>query len=717
MKKNINELKPELLFLSGLNPLDQCVSGSRKQMFRSHLGQALTTLDPNVRSILTGVEFEYGKYTFSQKMPENGRILKIIDKYPSAYGSDSFKINPERVIIYESETGMIGMLKINGFRSDHPYFGFQYEATKESSELYIDSYIAKDTVLYDSPSKDEYGNYKYGTELNIAYTTFPGTSDDGIVISKDVLPRLATRTYERRIIEWGRDYYPINLYGDDDNYKIFPDIGDYVQPPNEHKGLLMCLREYDPATLIIDQSKQALKTIDNFFDKCVYVDGEGGRVVDINIIHQPPIKGESICDEMMTQAIKYRDANIEYRRKIVNEYFRLKKQREDSLELTPEFHRFIVESLAIINHPLPRTSENLRYIYKTNNVNEWRAEIVIEYIKVPTIGYKLTDTAGGKGVICKILEPEQMPMAANGVRADIIMDPASNVNRMKFSSLYEQFFNVTKYDLRKELLNRLGVTENEITVNPTIVNSKLNNLDDSTKQAMVKRLLRYHEIVSPRQYQWANSLSDADKVKYLSGCLKDKIYDYFPTDNDVYLPDVVQTLTNEFTSTYGPVTFKDEFGNQVVTKHPVRIGPVYILLLEKTGAEWSAVSVSKTQQNGIITYIAGKDKNAFPVKQQAIRVLGEAEMRGIISYIGPDVAIELHDRSNNTSVRKAIAETILGADKPTNINRIVDRNEYPLGYSQPLQILHHIINCCGFELVYDKYDPSKQKPKPLKEDE
>lgn len=723
-----NELDQRFLNADGLNIAPGTVSGSRKQMFASHMGQTVVIEKPSDRSMLTGMEQETGKYTFAQKMPENGRILNIFDRYPPSYGEESFLLNPERLVIYESESGKIGMFIIKMFHSDHPYFGFDYKSQSGNSKLAIDKYIPKGTVFYDSPNKDEDGNYRYGLELNIGYVTHPGTSDDGIVISKDVLPKLTTRTYERRVIEWGKNSYPLNLYGTDDNYKIFPEIGDYVHPSNEHKGLLMALRDYDPSLLLIDQSKKALKTVDHFFDRCTYVNGAGGKVVDIIIRHQSPSKGSSICDEMMAQPIRYRDAYINYRKKIVDWYFSFVKQRRGlNVNLTPELHHFLVDSLAIIKYSNSpnKGRDNLRYIHKTNNVNEWRAEFVIEYLKVPTVGYKLTDTAGGKGVICKILEPEQMPVAENGIRADIMMDPASNVNRMKFSSLYEQYLNVAKYDLRKEFLKVLGLSEKEVELSekdavskptqPTVVDYTLKNADNDSINYIINRLGRYHEIVSPKQFEWFNSISFDAKIKYIGGCIKDKIYDYFPPDNQVYLPTMVANIEKEFKPTYGPVTFKDENGNLVKTKKNIRIGPVYIILLEKIGAEWASVSLSKTQQNGIITYIAGKDKNTSPIKTQAVRVLGEAETRGISSYIGADFAAELHDRSNNISVRKIIAQNILSATYPTNMDHVIDRDKNKLGYSQPLQIFYHIINCAGFTLEYKKYDPTKQKPKQDKE--
>ena len=92
--ENPNQLDQRLLGPQGLVFADGVDSSSRKQMFGSHLGQMLTISVPSERKIQTGMEYEYGKYTFNVTMPESGRILKIIDRFPSRGNSeDSFKLN------------------------------------------------------------------------------------------------------------------------------------------------------------------------------------------------------------------------------------------------------------------------------------------------------------------------------------------------------------------------------------------------------------------------------------------------------------------------------------------------------------------------------------------------------------------------------------------------------------------------------------------------
>ena len=155
------------------------------------------------------------------------------------------------------------------------------------------------------------------------------------------------------------------------------------------------------------------------------------------------------------------------------------------------------------------------------------------------------------------------------------------------------------------------------------------------------------------------------------------------------------------TPTYSPVTFRDSSGNLVVTKAPVRIGKVYFILLEKTGSDWSALSSGRLQQHGILAPITANSKHTTPTREQPPRSSGEAELRNFVSYVGPHYAADLLDRNNNPEVHREIVRQILAAPQPTNIERVIDRKLYPLGYSKPLQIIKHMALCSGYQFVYD----------------
>jgi hypothetical protein len=111
----------------------------------------------------------------------------------------------------------------------------------------------------------------------------------------------------------------------------------------------------------------------------------------------------------------------------------------------------------------------------------------------------------------------------------------------------------------------------------------------------------------------------------------------------------------------------------VTTKVPVRIGSVYIILLEKIADDWTAISSGKTQHYGVLSQVTNADKYALPYRAQSIRAWGEAEKRLLAAYVGPRTAAEIMDRNNNPETHKQILNAILEAAEPTDIYNTVDR--------------------------------------------
>ena len=68
------------------------------------------------------------------------------------------------------------------------------------------------------------------------------------------------------------------------------------------------------------------------------------------------------------------------------------------------------------------------------------------------------------------------------------------------------------------------------------------------------------------------------------------------------------------------------------------------------------------------------------------------------------MAAELIDRNNNPEVHKEIVRNILAAPQPTNIEEVVDRKRFPLGYCKPLQIAKHLAYCSGYSFRYKPVD-------------
>jgi hypothetical protein len=391
-----NELHPELLSLHSIGTLPGSDSGNRAVMFGSHFSQRLVINGAEEKIIQTGVEREMSKYTFAIRMPEDGRIVKIIERYPRGLDSDGIQFNPETLVIYEDDkTKELGSFSIPTFASFHQYFGFKYVFTEAMALIRPGNFIAKDTVFADSPSVGKNGAFKFGIPLNMALMTMPAGSEDGVAICSDVLPRLRFTIMETRTVEFGKNNFPINLYGSPENYKPHPDIGEYLR----EDGLLMVMRPYEKSLAPVEMSIHDTMEPDFTFDKGVYVRGGKGKVIDIVVHHDdgdfpitPPLMTVTTDKYVRAHKAFYRSL-LDTERQIRSE--RRKKFGDGRVALKPELHRLMVEALSVCQENSGRGQQRIIKQHRKNPLDDYRITFTIEYEMTPTSANKITDLHGG----------------------------------------------------------------------------------------------------------------------------------------------------------------------------------------------------------------------------------------------------------------------------------------------------------------------------------
>ncbi|MNV32828.1 hypothetical protein D3C71_1241770 [compost metagenome] len=175
-----------------------------------------------------------------------------------------------------------------------------------------------------------------------------------------------------------------------------------------------------------------------------------------------------------------------------------------------------------------------------------------------------------------------------------------------------------------------------------------------------------------------------------------------PNNNPIDYPTMIDELRAEYPPVYGPVKFIGYTGKEIITKESVLIGSAYIIVLEKTGGDWSGVSSAKLQHHGIPAKITKSDKNSYPGAAQPVRMTGEAEVRLGAATCGGEVWADIIDQSNNPTVGKEILANIYRADKPTDIKEVIDRKEFPVGNGRNNVFVDHILECAGMRFVYKK---------------
>lgn len=699
--KQVNKLKPQFLGMHALNAFAPFNSSARSVMFGNHFCQRLVVSGADEKLVQTGVEQEFSKYTFSTKMPVNGRVVRVIERYPHGINYDTIKFNPETIVVFENdETGELDYISIPYYQSYHQFFGFKNKPIEENvAKLYPGSYVRKDTIFADSPAVSENGGYKIGVNLNMAMMSVPGVAEDGFVVSRTALDKLKFRIYERRVVSCGRDMFPLNIAGTLSNYMCFPEIGDYMR----EDGAIMIMREYSREAGIAMMSAHDVMDPDYSFDRPVYIrggdhkSGNVGRVVDIKVIGNNSVP-QQIPSTMTGQLEKYRMALIRFHQDILRVYketsdIRKKKFGNPVVPVSRRFHRLLVESQAIVNTS-PNEPGKVGSYYRKEALDDYRIEFVVEYEITPNIGFKLTGFHGCKGTIVKIEEPENMPVDAAGNRAEIISDFNATANRMNVGRLYEHYFNGAVRDTRKRVQEILG-------------REHVHDMDDLMSLGIdrvnkaYEFLLNTYFIVSERQFEHYSVLPPEKQHEHVLYVMQNQAYFYMPIDFTKHPGNIITELEKFNPPTYGPVSYVGNSGIRCTTVDNVRIAPMYMMLLEKIADEWSSVSYGKFQHFGVLSPVTKAEKFASPWRMSHVRFTGETEVRLITGICGQDTIAEIMDRSNNPSTVREMSRIMLTADKPSNIDLLVDRNEIPYGNNKPLQLFRHILYGFGVKPVYE----------------
>ena len=260
------ENKDDLLCI-GLNTLASYASSARSTMLTQHLIQAEVPDNPEIPAVSTGYEKLFGKYSMSYKKTKSK--LKVIDKIVK------FDDYVYTLIVYDQKKKMYDILQRNEVRNLDESYGY----TVNNSE--IDSYdindtINKDTILYKSPCMDDHGNFMYGLNAKVAYVVSQDTIEDAAVISESFAKKYSVTNVKSCMVPINDNDVLLNLYGDKNVYKAFPEVGEYTK-----KSIMCGTRRKNKSYDILNLKNNNLRKMIPGDD--IYQFYGNYKVVDINI--------------------------------------------------------------------------------------------------------------------------------------------------------------------------------------------------------------------------------------------------------------------------------------------------------------------------------------------------------------------------------------------------------------------------------------------------
>lgn len=398
-----------------INPFAYTDSSSRLYMASSHISQSLVLCHGEERIIQSGLDHQFGENTFSVKIEEDCYVLGVVPRYKTLNSDDDVV---EIFIFVETVSGKYDVYNIPHYFSLHQYFGFEYiKDKKQLLSLPAGTFLKEGTVLADSPSVHENSGLALGVNANICLTNLPPTAQDGVVISESLAHRLSYKTFETRTIEFGSNKFLLNIYGDDENYRGFPELGELIN----QDSMLAALRETDEKMSLCLTSKEDLKHYDVDLDHCVYVNSPGsvienkfgqfktGKIVDIKAwCNQKAKKNNLYVNTLGTTMdhvakLKYFYQDVwEFYRGVIKEKSNGSNKREDgSLNLSPRLHSLIFESMV---HCDVEQDKKILLSNRYTPLDVFRIEFTIENYITPTTGWKISDYNGSKSVILRPIQ-------------------------------------------------------------------------------------------------------------------------------------------------------------------------------------------------------------------------------------------------------------------------------------------------------------------------
>lgn len=584
--------------------------------------------ESEVPKLYTGFEKELGKYNDSLKVAKTQyKILHRIEKYP-AYPGIHYSM-----ILQDTTTGIISVVENNHYEKlaeDHGYF----KPIVETDYKTVGGIIEKGSVISKANSHDEFFNYKYGINANVAYISKKDNIEDGIIISESFSKRVSYAQVKTIEVTLGFNDILLNIYGNSDVYRSFPDIF------NEVKNGIFCVkRSIDHMNAGCNTTINSLMNIDTN-DEIFHGDG---KLIDVEIFINS--NSELLKDNShRQQIIMYYNIIKDYKYKIMKALEPYVKNNLVSLttDANTRYHNYktYIDACTNMNNEIKFSNNTgvfefafIRFIIGRNvNLSE---------------GSKLTNRFGGKGVVCNVVPDELMPIDEYGTRAEIILNPCGVVGRSNPGQLYEQELNF----ISERIVDKM---KNEDTL--------------SKKYDLLYKFLSMVNLEMCNKFNnYYNSLSIQNKNNYIDNVIDKGIYIYqHPFDNITF--EQLKNLYNTFNIKPSKLTVGviDQHNPNNIRKYKsinsVIIGKEYIMVLKHTPeSKLSSVSISDINNIGLPHKSTVKTKN-LPFRNTPIK-LGEMELTIAMNRVDPLIVNRLMaGNGGNLKHREKVAKMLLNED-------------------------------------------------------
>lgn len=580
------------------------ISGSRSMMFTSHFRQSRNLLYPEPPKVCTGYENIIGKYsTHNYTIDSEVEVAYKVPRFSGEKENDLYYL-----FIYDPKRDMYDMVEKKKVCNLTEFYGFRYNTDNMDSK-HVGDTIKKGEILYASNSYDEDGNYRYGKNICTAYMIENYTIEDAIIVSESISEGLKSTDVNTVTISLNDNDIFANLYGDNEDYKCFPDIGETIS-----NGIIASTKRIHNNQLLFDAKKQNLRKVNFATDTPYYTTGV---VEDIFIYSNKPLE------------------------EVPNNRFY--KQIREYLTMQEEFFTKMLEVCEEIINSGSKYTDDISYYYKRakqylDKKSKWVSDsnvafnnMIIEFTVSQDgkllEGHKLTGRCGNKGVVSKILPDDQMPFLENGKRVDIIVNALGVVNRMNSFQLFELEMNFISDRVIDRLKTDITREEKE-----DIVFTVLRTLNDIPEPTDALKAIY-------------DGFNDEGKDKFFDSVIEHGLYyrlsplwevEGFP------LFYRLSAIYDKYPWLKPADVYVNKFGRKIKILRPMIVGDLYYMKLRQSSKKgFSARSTGSISKLGVPEK-SNKAKTHQDMNPRTPIRSGNMETVNLLVGVMPDVIAKLH---------------------------------------------------------------------------
>lgn len=493
----------QVLGKGSMMPFNNANSGARKLMQSVQIEHAMELPQAEPALIQTGTENRFGEYSsmFIVADADYEVIAKI----------DKFSYNPDKhyyLIIRNLLTNEYDIIERISYQYITESYGIMFN-NDYIDKLQPGSIIKKDDTIKKTIAYDECNNRQDGVNLTTAYIACEHTKEDSIIIDDYAAEKMGAPLIKKVQIVINDNDIPLNLFGNENLYKIIPDIGEEIKG-----GILCATRRSNKDEALFSQSYYRLSQL-MMSDEKYTVDG---TVLDVNIY----------CNNT-TSLDNYYNAQLKF-------YY------DQNQRFISEFHAAVdpiinykcsydLQKMYVNNKKL---LEGKQYI-KDNVFSNIVLEIAVMKIIPMAVGDKFSNRYGGKGCVSLIKPESEMPLLDNGKRVHVILNPSGCVNRENEGQLIETSINFASSRVI-DFINSGVLDEKEVInlyiqylglISPRLANKALHYLanitDNQTLKSYIDCVISQGIMISLKPI---TESVDIDKINYIHQHLPFKITQY-----------------------------------------------------------------------------------------------------------------------------------------------------------------------------------------------